>query len=92
MSFVTFVVLSEVLVKNNVPNAMTILQQCEEAMIDTTIELRFGKYKGKSIGQVFMEDPNYVSWLGSVEDMQERNPPLHAAIQKLIKKSMQVHE
>ncbi|KAG2801652.1 hypothetical protein PC111_g18602 [Phytophthora cactorum] len=52
---------------------------------DGTYLLNFGKYKGKSVNQVFTIDEQYLQWLRSSKFATEKAPKLCAAIDELNK-------
>ncbi|KAG6963833.1 hypothetical protein JG687_00006316 [Phytophthora cactorum] len=51
---------------------------------DGSYLLNFGKYKGKSVKQVFTLDKEYLHWLRSCKFSAEKAPKLCAAIDELL--------
>ncbi|KAG6942063.1 hypothetical protein JG688_00018334, partial [Phytophthora aleatoria] len=51
---------------------------------DGSYLLNFGKYKGKSVQQVFTLDKEYLHWLRSCKFATEKAPRLCAAIDELL--------
>ncbi|KAG6946970.1 hypothetical protein JG687_00016403 [Phytophthora cactorum] len=57
---------------------------------DGSYLLNFGKYKGKSVKQVFAIDKQYLQWLRSSKFATEMTPKLCAAIDELINKLIDI--
>jgi hypothetical protein len=61
-----------------------------------TIVLKFGKHKGKSLDDVFRQDPSYLSWLYKKMDEDKKKEPTKKlsptmmAIRKYIKQTLVV--
>ena len=55
------------------------LEQKQQSANDVT----FGKYRGKTIQEVFAIDAPYVKWLATGSDLGKRNPRLLATVLKL---------
>jgi len=44
------------------------------------IKFTFGKYRGKSIGEVYLEDPRYIAWLAQNTDPQWEHTKVNQAV------------
>lgn len=45
------------------------------------IKFTFGKYRGRSLGEVYLEDPRYITWLVQNQDPKYANTKLSMALQ-----------
>ena len=55
----------------------------EDAKRQSATDITFGKYRGKTIDEVFQLDPSYVQWL-TRSDLGKRNPRLLATALALV--------
>lgn len=52
-------------------------QNCED------VEIRFGKFKGQTLGDVLAADPSYLDFLAGLDDLRE---PLKSAVAEMCTK------